>query len=321
MKRHVKVILAVLISALFLLMALASSSNGNTTDGKSVDNSKSVGDVATASETASLTEEPAQTEVVAATVEPVKAITVKEQELLNKGGVKITLKSMDSDGLFGPELKILIENGSKNNITVQTRNSSINGVMINAMFSSDVVSGKKANDQITFSSSDLEMAGITTIKDIELSFIVLKTDSLDTILETGPITISTTADADFVQKYDDSGFVAVDKDNIRIIVKKLNDTTSIWGADLYVYVENNSKNNVTIQVRNVSLNGFMVDPLFSCDVLAGKKAYDSITFLESDLKDNNITEFKSLELSFLAFKAENIDTIFDSGVVKVAFEN
>jgi len=58
---------------------------------------------------------------------------------------------------------------------------------------------------------------------------------------------------------------------------------SFRGADIYVYIENNGDEDIIIQLRDVSLNGFMVDLAFSSDVLAGKKSFDSITFFESDL--------------------------------------
>ena len=41
---------------------------------------------------------------------------------------------------------------------------------------------------------------------------------------------------------------------------------------MILYIENNSDKNVTIQVRDVSVNGFMVESSMLEDVMAGKKA-------------------------------------------------
>ena len=75
--------------------------------------------------------------------------TVEEQVLLDQDDIKITLKSLDFDGFYGPELKVLIENNSDKSIIVQTRDSSVNDIMIETMFSCNVAAGKKANDGLT----------------------------------------------------------------------------------------------------------------------------------------------------------------------------
>jgi hypothetical protein len=64
----------------------------------------------------------------------------------------------------------------------------------------------------------------------------------------------------------------------------------------------------------------MVSPSFSCDILAGKRAFDSITFLESDLTDNDITVITTMELTFHVFNADTWDTIFDSDAITISFK-
>ena len=253
--------------------------------------------------------------------EPNAPLTVAEQVCYDENNIKITVTSFDEDGSFmGPELKILVENNGEKNITVQVRDVSINDIMIDGSLSTDVAPGKKANDEISFMSSDLEIANIKTIKKIELYFHIFDSDSWDTISDSGMVTIETSADKSIMQEYDDSGFVAYDQKGYKIVIKKLNDEDSFWGAELAVYVENNSGKDVTVQARDVSINGFMVDPSFSCDVLNGKKAFDTITFFESDLESNNITDITDLEISFHIFDAHSWDTIIDTDAITVKFE-
>jgi len=248
-------------------------------------------------------------------------ISVDEQVLLNQEKIIITLKSLSTDNIWGPSLKVLVENNRNEGIIVQTRNSAINGVMIESMFSCDVAAGKKANDEITFMSSDLETAQIETIKDIEFSFTIFNSESWDDIYDSDTIKITTSADESFVQSYDDSGFVVLNQNDFKIVVKKLESEDSFWGADIYLYIENNSNKNATIQIRDTSVNGFMVDPSFSCDILSGKKAFDSITFLESDLEENNIESINELEFYFTIFESDTWDDIFDSDLIKVSFSD
>lgn len=246
-------------------------------------------------------------------------VSVEEQVLFDQDGIVITLKSLSFEGWYGPSLKVIIENNSSKDITVQTRNVAINDVMVEGMFSSEVAVGKKANDEISFSSSDLEEANIELIKTIEFKLIIFESETYDTLYETDPLLITTSADPSYVQTYNDSGFVALERDGIKVVVQKLDSEDSFWGADIYVYIENNSPNDITVQLRDVSINGFMVEPIFSSDVLSGKKAYDSITFFESDLEDNGITDIEELALYFHVYELDGWDTIFDSEIITISF--
>ena len=247
-------------------------------------------------------------------------VVVEEQILFDQDEIRITLKSLKDDGMFGPSLQVLVENDSQQPITVQTRDSSVNDLMIETMFSCDVVPGKKANDSITFMSSDLKNSGITTIQNIEFEFHVFNSDTWDGILDSDTIIIKTSADQSYVQDYDDSGVLILDENGIKMVMKKVNSSDSFWGADVYVYIENNSGDDITIQTRDVSINGFMVSPIFSSEIVAGKKAYDTITFFESDLLDNDITSIDNMELSFHIFESKSWDTVLDTQMIEVTFE-
>jgi len=61
---------------------------------------------------------------------------------------------------------VRLENDGDTGITVQTRNFSVNSVMIDTMMSADVQPGKKSNDSITMMGSDLENNGITSIEEL-----------------------------------------------------------------------------------------------------------------------------------------------------------
>lgn len=247
--------------------------------------------------------------------------TVEEQVLWEQDGIKIMLKELDLEGsMMGPELKVCIENSTQKNITVQTNGVSVNGIMTETIFSCDVAAGKSANDGITLLSSDLKQAGITNIQNVELTLHVFDSDSWDTIFDSDTITISTSLDGMEEQAVDDSGVLLVDENGIKITVKEVDSESSFWGADIYIYVENNTEKDVTVQAANTSLNGFTVDPCFSCDVRAGKKAYDTITFMESDLEENEIASIDTMDISFHVFETSNFNEIFDTDTLSVSFE-
>lgn len=243
---------------------------------------------------------------------------IKETVIVDKNGVKITAKSIAYDA-YDVDIKLLIENNSSQNIMVQAKDFSINGIMLDPILSADVSSGKKSNDSISIFTSDLEDAKITTIKDLEFSVNVFDSDTWDDIFSEQGIKLETDA-TNYNQKYNTDGQLILDQNDIKIYALKLNDKDSFWGADLMLYIENNSSQNITVQARDVSINGFMVDPSFSADVNAGKKSYDSITFFESDLEDNDITDITELELKIIAFNSDSWGNILETNNLTINFD-
>ena len=246
-------------------------------------------------------------------------VTITETVLVDEAGIKITAKGLEKDEFFGPQIKLLIENNSGKDLTFQCRNSSVNGYMVGTMMSVDVVNGKKTNDTLTFMDSDLEKCGIETIADMTFSFHVFDMNEWETYLDTAPIQIKTSAYDTYNYIYDDSGSLAYDGNGIKVVVKGLDNNDSFFGPSVVVYIENNSNNDITVQARNISVNEFMVDAIFSSDVTTGKRAIDTITFMESDLEANEITTIEDIELSFHIFDLNSWDTIVDTEIINISF--
>lgn len=111
------------------------------------------------------------------------------QELYNEGGVKIVGKYVDESSFWGAAVLLYIENNSGRNIIVQCDDMSINGFMMTPYFSANVYDGKKAIDDITLMSSELESNNIQSIDDIELKFKIID-ENFSTIAESSTISFS-----------------------------------------------------------------------------------------------------------------------------------
>ncbi len=268
-------------------------------------------------EATEIIEEPAEKPTGEDASKETNRITIDEQVILDQDGYTITAKEI-TDGIFGSEINLLIENNSSGDITVQSRNMTVNGYMISSMLSADVVAGKKSNESLTLSGIDLEMSGIDAVASVKFNIAVLDADSWDELLFTDTIEIETSIVSDYAQVYDDSGEVLLDRDGIKIVSKGIGDE-SIFGPSVILYIENNSDQAVTVQVRDTSVNGFMITPTMSSEVLPGMRAVSNLTFFESELEENQITEIKDIETSFHVFDTDSWDTIFDSETIVITF--
>ena len=215
-------------------------------------------------------------------------------------------------------LKLLVENNSDQNLTVQSHASSVNGYMITNIMSIDVASGKKVNDTLTLTSSEMEDCGITSITDLAFTLHVFNTDTWEAVIDTPVIELKTNLSGTVTQTYDDSGNVVYDANGVRIITKGKTDD-SILGHGIQVYVENNSAEDIMVQTRNVSINGFMVETYYSPLVMAGKRSLSSLTISDTSLEANGITDITSAELTFVIINSSNFLDIAETGPVSLTF--
>lgn len=224
-------------------------------------------------------------------------ITIEEQVLFEKDGLKVTATEYVVDSFWGDGIKLLIENNGASDIGLGCTALIVNDYMISDLFSTTVAAGKKANETLYLSNSGLQAAGIENVGKVEVYFHTFDSDSYMTISDIGCVTIQT-SEFDFMDSTpNDEGQELYNENGIRIVGKYV-DENSFWGAAVLLYIENNSGKNRIIQCDNMSINGFMITPYFSSTVYDGKKAIDEITLMSSDLEENGITSIEDIELKF-----------------------
>ena len=158
--------------------------------------------------------------------------------------------------------------------------------MITDLFSSGIAAGKKSNETLYLSSSQLKAAGIENVGKIEIYFHIYDSSTYDTVFDPECVVIQTSAYANMDTMPNDAGTELYHQDGIKIVGKTV-DENSFWGTAILLYIENNSGKNVGISVDDMSINGFMISPLFSTTVYDGKKSIDDITVLSSDLEEKD----------------------------------
>jgi len=289
--------------ALMLLLSLAACGGSSTQKAISTSDESEQSSAAEQS-TGTETEEPSEA----------AAATIEETVLLDQDGLVITAKELVEDSIWGMGVEVLVENNSEEDLGVQCNSLIVNDYMISDMFSSSVAAGKKANDTIYLSSTDLEAAGITTIADIVFSFHVYDGDTYSTLFDTDEIELKTSAYGTVEQPAMDDGKELYNQDGIRIVGKYV-DEDSFWGAGVLLFIENDYGEDIIVQCDDMSINGFMVTPLFSCAVNNGRMAIDDITILASELEENDITSVDDIELVFKILNPDTYYTIVETAPI------
>jgi hypothetical protein len=309
MKSKVRTLLVAICLGLFGAIAMGSSSSDDG-DKKIVTNGGGTGATGSDASQSDIDNDTAGNTEASSS----KNITIDEQVLLDQNDIVITATDYVYDSIWGEGIKVLLENNSDQNITVGCNALIVNDYMITDLFSADVAAGKKSNETIYLSSSELEAAGIDVVGQVEMYFYVYD-ESWNKLFDSDCVTVQTSEYANMDTTPNDEGTELYNEGGIRIVGKTV-DENSFWGTAILLYIENTSGRNVTIQCDDMSINGFMMTPYFSCDVYDGKKAIDDITIMSSELEDNGIESIDDVEMKFNIYDADTYDTIANSDVIK-----
>lgn len=248
---------------------------------------------------------------------PVKC-TIDSQVLYEGNGIKITLKETEIKNFNRVELPLMLENESERPVTVQVRDISINNIMYDAVFSSEIAAGKKANDSLQFYNGD-DRVDFAFVSDIEFKFHIFDGETWDTIEDTEQIYLQT-SNEDYQYMPMKDGEVLFDQKGVTITYQGLKE--DFGEVKVLLLIENTSDTYLCTQVRDSSINGFMVDSIMSSDILPGKSAYTSIGFLKSYLEENEITmeTIEEIEFYFHIFEWDSWDEYIDSDIITLKIQ-
>lgn len=250
-----------------------------------------------------------------ATGEGEKDTTITEMVCFEYDGLTVTAKEIVNDYLWGTGIKLHIENNSTKDYSIGVKQAIVNNCMISDFFTCSVAAGKKTNDTLYLSSSDLKDAGIENIGQVEVYFYLYDSTTYKTLYEPSCVTIKTSFFDEMDTTVENAGHTLYDKDGIKIVAKYVNEAT-LLGKTIALYIENNSNANIRISCEDLSVNGYMITEYFSETIYSGKYALPEITLSSSDLEENDITEVIEVELKFRIYNPDTYQTIFETDALK-----
>ena len=235
-------------------------------------------------------------------------ITFEETVVVDNESCTIKITDIDPDAMFGFELSIYLENKTESTkLMFAVDTASTNGVTNDPFFATTVEAGKKANESISFSDSDLaDLIGDFT--DIELSFRVYDSDNwmADPVAEPSVRIYPYGEDkaVTYTREAQSSDTVIFENDKVSAIVIGYEED-SIWGYVANVYLVNNTDTTVMFTADDVSVNGFMCDPYFATTVNAGTCAFAQISWSTDSFEENKIENVEEIEMSMRAYDSED----------------
>ena len=177
---------------------------------------------------------------------------------------------------------------------------------------------KSADCSLTLPYFKLAISSINSVKKVEFAIRLVDAKSYNPIATTDLITVETSAKQDEEVECDESGQVAYDKDDIKIIFKGVNtDRAYSDGAELMVYMYNGTDQKIAVRAKDVVVNGYTMTSAMNSTILPDKRAVDVVTFYKLDMEEHDIEDIDSIKVSFTIKDADNWETIDSTDMISV----
>lgn len=237
------------------------------------------------------------------------AIIFEEMTVVDNNECRIKITKLEPDNLWGYTLKTTLENKSPDKTYMfSVTHAAIDGVQCDPFFASEVVPGKKSNNDISFPTTTLKENGLSDFSNIELTFRVYDSDNwtADAVAEETVHVYPYGEDKaiTFERAPQDSDEIIIDNDYVTAIVTGYN-KDSIWGHTVNLFLVNKTDTEVMFSVQDASINGYMMDPFYASSVMPNKCSFSSMSWGDSALKENGIENIENIEFNFKIYDSNN----------------
>ena len=219
--------------------------------------------------------------------------TIKEKKLYSKEGVTITAKGFEKNNRDYYVAKILIENNSGDTLRFYTENQKINGFSFINSTSVTLYDGKKATIEIGAKESDLNVAGIAHVMEIDADIVIYEAEGKNKI-DVAHINVHTSEYGKYNQSYDFSGTEVYNRDGIQILAAKASNPSIEY--PFMIYIHNTTDRKLSIMYKNIAFNDELVYTFYS-GFHAAPDSYAIVRVYLPDLGYTNITDLKCVDFT------------------------
>lgn len=242
-------------------------------------------------------------------------ITIEEAVVIDQDEILVRVKRLDFSNPKGPALIYEIENHSQEAISSFFYDVSVNGIMIQASFTSwegpkesdpheNILPGQTAELDILFPSNNLERARIDLIQDIEFALYIMDAKTKINLIDAQGIQIKTDADPSYIQTFDEEGTLVHDSEDLKIIARL---AETFPQADqvpdpalplLWIYMVNKTEEERVVLIEEMKIDGTAVFNGFQSFLGPHKREYAYLYLDRQAQQEHNFESIKEVAIRF-----------------------
>ena len=238
--------------------------------------------------------------------------------LVDNEHVTAIVTNFDPNGFWGYTMHLYLENKTSTNLTFSANDVTINNLMLDPWWATEVAAGKRTHCEVFWFSSDFDKYQITEVTIID--FFLSASDPMDwesADLANTHCTVYPMGE-EAAKCYDrtelDTDIVLLDNEYVTITIVSL-------GYDEYMsyvmelFIESKVDYTVRISAEQVTLNTSEIDPWWAATVSGGKCVYSTISWFGSDLEFYGITIVESISMNMQIFDEEAWEPFITQDVI------
>ena len=208
--------------------------------------------------------------------------SIEEETLADTDIVKITAIDLNTDGSFGPELNITIENKTSESFSFDIDSGSINDYMVDMYCTAPLIMPGTTDTKILISSNTFKQCSITKIYRMDFSIRLTQSSPDSSFSCSYPVSLKTNLPEAPDENLRTSGNVLYDTEELLIANTGIyKETPAGWG--LLMYIENRTDKPITIQTKDVVINEKNSNAAINITLPPYKKTAADLTFLNSEI--------------------------------------
>lgn len=244
-----------------------------------------------------------------------------DQVIYDDNDIKITYKGFSQAGLFkSASFDFLIENNSDKDITVTSKNVSVNDYSVSNFLYEEVAAGKKSNAGVDLYSHVLEENNIESIDKVEFTLDFSDPETYKSQFTSDKIVITLNENAEASDPTKD-GKLLHEADGIAVYY--MENTGGSWTSKdgLKFFVKNDTDKNIVVSSDDVSVNDFaMKYASLYADVEAGKKTNDVMDLYSTELEENGIDKVETVEFKLKCYDSDSYDDIWETDPITITLK-
>lgn len=198
-------------------------------------------------------------------------------------GIKITTVGLNENGIWGPEIKVIIENSTEKDLIFSGFDYVVNGITLEGTAYISVNAGTKAAGSIFLLESELETAGIKSIATVATYDFSAYNADAHNVMHNISFEIRTSIADTHKQVIPPHKDILFQQDGITISPCGIAET--LMYQSIVLMVTNEYGDDILVSSDKVSVNGFTVQPS------AGDVIYkDTVRFWRIDIPDHYLKD-------------------------------
>lgn len=198
--------------------------------------------------------------------------------------LSLTLRKSEIDSLSDYNWSVTLANMSDDDLIFTFDNVYVNNILFDPCWVAKVGIGDSVDENIIWSSPEMEARGITEVTRVDFTLRVTSEDGKEYLnVDLTNYPSGQSADFSRSRSAQTTDIIMMDNESYPALIVG-DDPENRWGFALEVYLENNTEQTVVFTAENVIVNGEASDPAWRCELPSGKRAYSEVVWFDGDFE-------------------------------------